>query len=724
MTSALERVKASVSLARSSRPSQEPAKELGGKHDLLFRLFESEFFDGFMCLQYLYQNPQPAVEDYLCNKLVALPESAIERYLLQFVYLAVSRPGSVLERTIVSLCTRSFVLAVKVHWLLLALGQDTPKPKNVDALRDKCEKAALGGQWELPFNTSLPVCTPEQHPAGDHSMLPSASHLQCLEQHPSSAQVDQRVVYLSDDPTAAPPFPWPAPSQTLLTSMPLSDMDELAVCSEPGHHQSQLYSSLVCRPGSALSHTSAGQEAACCKRDHGSSAAQTKGWPEAQPVNSSPISCLGSEGPPLLLAHCSSCREWGPGPAAQHSRSHSEAALHDWPPPASQPAKQPRSSMPLTTNQALAGGGGEQGGAPSPSPGHDRLPHIHQGTDQSTVTGHWGVAPAAQHMLCAAADSACFLMGLAQGGSNTGTTAMPLPAIKAGGCAALAQACPPAPQPGCAQPQPTGQGAAEPALAPPASLSAAQGGREGVVSAPLPRLAEPLASHIDRIHEELGEGEGVTALLHRCALRQDGMLCVAEGEDEEGGGEGEGALLPASHLASLKLGPRQGGVVVGGGVAHTGKGEQGRGGSASLGEAAGPGAGSEEAGSSPLSPTTLSRHQVFGASLDWVESLCEASNSLASISQEERHRALRLALEDINIELEQAALRGVAVWFPMGGRNERVLRIAAKEAVLLNSREKAPFMLFVEVLESSSRPEPPSAPPHPPLPHRGQAPVP
>jgi hypothetical protein len=28
------------------------------------------------------------------------------------------------------------------------------------------------------------------------------------------------------------------------------------------------------------------------------------------------------------------------------------------------------------------------------------------------------------------------------------------------------------------------------------------------------------------------------------------------------------------------------------------------------------------------------------------------------------------------------------VWFPMGRRNERVLRIAAKEAVLLNSRDK------------------------------------
>lgn len=81
-----------------------------------------------MCLQYLYQylhNPQGAgVEDYLCNKLYRMPEAAVERYLLQFLYLAISKPGSTLEKTIVALCSRSFVIAVKVGcqcscWLLL-----------------------------------------------------------------------------------------------------------------------------------------------------------------------------------------------------------------------------------------------------------------------------------------------------------------------------------------------------------------------------------------------------------------------------------------------------------------------------------------------------------------------------------------------------------------------------------------------------------------------------
>lgn len=87
---------------------QEPPKQ-----DLLLRLFESQWFSDFMCLQYLYTNPQPGVEDYLANKLFEMPEPSIERYLLQFVYLAVSRPGSPLERTIIALCSKSFSIALK-----------------------------------------------------------------------------------------------------------------------------------------------------------------------------------------------------------------------------------------------------------------------------------------------------------------------------------------------------------------------------------------------------------------------------------------------------------------------------------------------------------------------------------------------------------------------------------------------------------------------------------
>lgn len=54
--------------------------------------------------------------------------------------------------------------------------------------------------------------------------------------------------------------------------------------------------------------------------------------------------------------------------------------------------------------------------------------------------------------------------------------------------------------------------------------------------------------------------------------------------------------------------------------------------------------------------------------------------------QEDREWALRNGLEEINKEIEAASRNGVACWFPMGTRNERIVRLATKEAQLLNSR--------------------------------------
>lgn len=54
--------------------------------------------------------------------------------------------------------------------------------------------------------------------------------------------------------------------------------------------------------------------------------------------------------------------------------------------------------------------------------------------------------------------------------------------------------------------------------------------------------------------------------------------------------------------------------------------------------------------------------------------------------QEDRQWALRKGLEEINKEIEQASKMGVACWFPMGTRNDRIVRLAAKDAILLNSR--------------------------------------
>ena len=57
------------------------------------------------------------------------------------------------------------------------------------------------------------------------------------------------------------------------------------------------------------------------------------------------------------------------------------------------------------------------------------------------------------------------------------------------------------------------------------------------------------------------------------------------------------------------------------------------------------------------------------------------------VLQEDRQWALRRGLEEINLEIEAASRAGVAsCWFPMGTRHERIIRLAAKEASLLNSR--------------------------------------
>ncbi|KXZ46990.1 hypothetical protein GPECTOR_39g484 [Gonium pectorale] len=87
--------------------------EATNRADLLLRYFQSTVFDSWIALQYLFQNTQPGVHDYLCNRLHELGEEAIEKYLLQLVYLAISKPGHPLEQTIVNLCQKSFRVAIK-----------------------------------------------------------------------------------------------------------------------------------------------------------------------------------------------------------------------------------------------------------------------------------------------------------------------------------------------------------------------------------------------------------------------------------------------------------------------------------------------------------------------------------------------------------------------------------------------------------------------------------
>lgn len=103
----------------------------------------------------------------------------------------------------------------------------------------------------------------------------------------------------------------------------------------------------------------------------------------------------------------------------------------------------------------------------------------------------------------------------------------------------------------------------------------------------------------------------------------------------------------------------------------------------------------------PSSPKR--RETTFGATLDFVEALCSASSVLTSVSESERQWALHKALRNINTEIEKASAAGVAIWFPMTrAAPQRVIRLAYRESRLLNSREKAPFTLYVEVLNEDA----------------------
>jgi len=95
------------------------------------------------------------------------------------------------------------------------------------------------------------------------------------------------------------------------------------------------------------------------------------------------------------------------------------------------------------------------------------------------------------------------------------------------------------------------------------------------------------------------------------------------------------------------------------------------------------------------------RQTTFGATLDFVDALCDASSHLVQLPQDTRLKALKRALMDINSEIDLCNANGLAVWFPMGCKNQRVLRLVPDEAILLNSREKAPFLLLIEVQDMS-----------------------
>ncbi|KAI4317111.1 hypothetical protein L6164_025015 [Bauhinia variegata] len=101
----------------------------------------------------------------------------------------------------------------------------------------------------------------------------------------------------------------------------------------------------------------------------------------------------------------------------------------------------------------------------------------------------------------------------------------------------------------------------------------------------------------------------------------------------------------------------------------------------------------------PNNNTSQFRKGAYHESLDFVQSLCETSFGLVDVFPvDDRKSALRESLAEINLHVAEAQNTG-GVCFPLGKGMYRVLNIPEEEALLLNSREKAPYLICVEVLK-------------------------
>ncbi|XP_078432574.1 phosphatidylinositol 4-kinase beta 1-like [Wolffia australiana] len=120
----------------------------------------------------------------------------------------------------------------------------------------------------------------------------------------------------------------------------------------------------------------------------------------------------------------------------------------------------------------------------------------------------------------------------------------------------------------------------------------------------------------------------------------------------------------------------------------------------------------DKSNAKPPLPNMISqfRKETYHDSLEFVQSLCDTSYNLVEVfPMEDRKVALRESLVEINSTLAAAQNSG-GICFPMGKGMYQVVHIPIDEAVLLNSRDKAPFLICVEVLKAEYLSRPKEAP--------------
>lgn len=139
-----------------------------GSSGWLVRFFDSAFFCEWIAVSYLYKHDHPGVRDYLCNRMYALPLPGLEAYLFQVCYMLVHKPSPSLDRFVIDTCAKSLRIALKVHWLLAAEFEleDTDDLDGIDRVQEQCQAAAtVQGEW-LPLVRPAPL-SPAANPRGN-----------------------------------------------------------------------------------------------------------------------------------------------------------------------------------------------------------------------------------------------------------------------------------------------------------------------------------------------------------------------------------------------------------------------------------------------------------------------------------------------------------------------------------------------------------------------------
>ncbi|XP_008795239.2 phosphatidylinositol 4-kinase beta 1 isoform X2 [Phoenix dactylifera] len=122
--------------------------ESSGENGWLIRFFDSAFFCEWIAVSYLYKHDHPGVRDYLCNRMYTLPLAGIESYLFQICYMLVHKPSPSLDKFVIDTCSKSLRIALKVHWFLMAELEDSEDNEGISRLQEKCQIAAtLMGEW-------------------------------------------------------------------------------------------------------------------------------------------------------------------------------------------------------------------------------------------------------------------------------------------------------------------------------------------------------------------------------------------------------------------------------------------------------------------------------------------------------------------------------------------------------------------------------------------------